>query len=181
MTKKTTYLILLAIAAVATSGVIFATSAMSADDVNKGIGETEIWEPGPEDGFTPTEMPFYENQDANELSSYVDAKSSIVIPENAVILSSKELDRTLGELRQSGLPTVMSAIDYETGVIVIWTPDLTLGDKYKEQLGDVPFVLLFEEAPPRWEHGDPSPEPELGLQSFFLPEAYGYGTAGTQT
>ena len=101
-----------------------------------------------------------ENQDANELSSYVDIKPSIVIPENAVILSSKELDRTLDELRQSGLPIVMSAIDYDVGVIAIWTPDLTIGDKFKAELGDVPFVLLYEEAPARWETGDPGEQNE---------------------
>ena len=109
----------------------------------------------PIDGFAPTKMPFHENQNANELPSYVDVKSSVVIPENAVILSSKELDRTLDQLRQSGLPIVMSAIDYDTGVIAIWTPDLTLSDKFKAELGDIPFVLLYEEAPPRWKTGDP--------------------------
>ena len=111
--------------------------------------------PEPTDGFTLTEMPFHENQNANELPSYVDAKSSLIISENAVILSSKELDRTLDELRQSGLPIVMSAIDYGTGVIAIWTPDLTSSEKFKAELGDIPFVLLYEEAPHRWETGDP--------------------------
>lgn len=162
---KTRLLIIFGIVlAVVISGAVYATNFENADadDINKGIGKTEIWEPGPTDGFTPTEIPIHANQDANELPSYVDAKSfgSIVIPANAVKLSSNELDRTLEELRNSGLPTVMSAIDYETGVIAIWTPDLTLGNKYQAELGDVPFVLLYEEAPPRWEHDGPEPEPE---------------------
>lgn len=176
---------LLAVTVAAIGGTVFTTSSVTvdADDINKGIGKTEVWEPGPTDGFTPTEMPFRENQDANELPSYANAKASIAIPENAAILSSKELDRTLDELRQSGLPTVMSAIDYKRGLLVIWTPDVTIRDQYREQLGNVPFVLLYEEAPPRWYHEGPVPEvdPKLDLQNFILPSAYAEGTAGTQT
>ena len=121
MTLKTKYFMLIAVTVVAASTGVYTISleSVDADDINKCIGKTEVWEPGPTDGFTPTETPFYENQDANELSSYVEIKPTIEIPEDAVILSSKQLDRTLDELRQSDLPTVMSTIDYETGVIVI--------------------------------------------------------------
>ncbi|QMU53589.1 MAG: hypothetical protein GKS07_00870 [Nitrosopumilus sp.] len=184
-TKK--YLSLFAVMAVVISGGMYVTSFENADadDINKGIGKTEIWEPGPTDGFTPTEMPYFENQNANELKSYVEKKSTIAIPENALILSSKELDRTLDELRQSDLPIVMSAIDYDTGVIAIWTPDTTIGEKFKAELGDVPFVLLYEEAPARWQHGDPGEngaqlEPKLDLQSW-IPSVYAAGVSGDNT
>lgn len=102
----------------------------------------------------------YENQDATELSSYRDIRSSIQIDKNATILTAKELDKTLAELRQSGLPIVMSAIDYEKGVIAIWTPDNSNKEPFKEYLGNIPFVLLYEEAPPRLENGHPEPLPE---------------------
>lgn len=107
----------------------------------------------PINGFTPTEVPLHENQEANELKSYRDAKSSgtISIPTaKSPHLSDKDLDELLDKLRRSGLPIAMSAIDYGVGVIVIWTPDLGIGEKFKTELGDVPFVLLHEEAPPRW-------------------------------
>lgn len=182
MKKNTKYLSLLAVLAVAISGVAYTTSFenVDADDVNKGIGTTEVWEPGPTDGFTPTEMPMFENQNANELPSYVEVKSTMIIAEDATILSGKELDRTLDNLRQKDLPIVMSAIDYDTGVIAIWTPNLTVGEKFKAELGDVPFVLLYEEAPPRWESGDPAEDEKLDLQSW-LPMAFAAGISGTHT
>lgn len=182
-TKTTKYLSLLVVLAVAIGAGTFAITinTVDADDTNQGIGKTEIWEPGPTDGFTPTEMPDHEYQNANELPPYVEAKSTMVISENAVILSSNELDRTLDKLLQSGLPIVMSAIDYDTGVIAIWTPDVSIGDKFKAELDDIPFVLLYEESPARWDNDGPQEESTLELQSFFLPSAYAAGSSGSHT
>ncbi len=179
MTNKSTYLMLLAIATVATSGTIFATSSMSADadDINKGIGETEVWEPGPEDG------PNVSNDrqgDANLYSEYKEiAKPTAQLSD----LSNQELRNSLSKFEQSGLPISTQLIDYDLKRLVFYSPDLSIKDKIAEIAGDTPFVLLYEEAPPRWEHGDPKSEiePKLDAQSSWLPLAIAAGTADDHT
>ena len=167
---KSRILILLGIIlTVAIGGTAYTTNFENADadDINKGIGITDVWEPGPTDGFTPTEIPLQKYQDANERSSYADALSngSIVIASVSPELSDKQLDDVMDKLLYSEfdrfiLPIASIAIDYETGTLVLWTPDLSIGNKVKTVVGDTSFVLLYEEAPPRWEHDGPEPEPE---------------------
>ncbi|MCE2507021.1 MAG: hypothetical protein J4F36_11280 [Nitrosopumilaceae archaeon] len=120
--------------------------------------------PGPETGFTPTEIPDREYQDAQERTDYAEAlaKGTIDSTISSPKLSDKELDAMMNkliysELDRSILPIASIAIDYEAGRLVLFTPDLTIGDKIESVIGDTPFVLLWEQAPPRWEHGDPKP------------------------
>ncbi|WP_182126525.1 hypothetical protein [Nitrosopumilus sp. b2] len=128
-----------------------------------------IWEPGPEDGnyyAEKEEIPLRQYQDANERPQYVDALSSgsVVLPDKSQKLSDRELDDMMDGLFSHGLdhnelPIASIAIDYERDILVLWTPDLTIGNKIQELIGDMPFVLLYEESPARWEHDGPSPEP----------------------
>ncbi|AJM93096.1 hypothetical protein [Nitrosopumilus piranensis] len=128
-----------------------------------------IWEPGPEDGnyySEEYEKPLRQYQDANERESYRDVlgDGSIVIPAQPSNLTDTELDVAMDGLYSHGLdhtelPIASIAIDYKRDILVLWTPDLTIGNKVQELIGDVPFVLLYEESPARWEHDGPSPEP----------------------
>ena len=133
-----------------------------------------MWEPGPEDGNYyhldhAKEEPLRQYQDANERKSYLDALSddSVVLPIDFPKRTDKELDDSMDGLFGHGLdhaelPIASIAIDYERGVLVLWTPELAIGDKIQELMGDdvVPFVLLYEEAPARWIHDGPLPEPK---------------------
>jgi len=129
-----------------------------------------IWEPDPEDGNyysdEKDEIPSRQYQDANERESYRNAldSGSIVFFTEPPKLSDRELDGVMdellhSELDRSVLPIASIAIDYEKDTLVLWTPDLTIGDKVQKVIGDVSFVLLYEEAPPRWTHDGPAPEP----------------------
>ena len=129
-----------------------------------------VWEPGPEDGnyySDESDEPLRQYQDANERESYRDALSSgtVVLPTELSNLTDKELDDIMNGLYSNGLdhtelPIASIAIDYEREILVLWTPDLTIGNKVQELIGDMPFTLLYEEAPPRWTHDGPIPEPE---------------------
>ena len=170
------------IIAVAISGALYATSFdnADADDIHKGIGKTEIWEPGPTDGFTPTEIPAHQYQEAQERPSYTEALSSgsIVLASESPKLSDKQLDNVMDELLHSELdrfilPIASIAIDYDRDILVLWTPDLTIGNKVKAIVGDVPFVLLYEEAPPRWEHDGPEEQKEMPpTTTYYDPARY---------
>ena len=130
-----------------------------------------MWEPGPEDGnyySDEHEEPLRQYQDANERKSYLDALAggSVVLPADSPKLIDRELDDLMDGLFSHGLdhaelPIASIAIDYDRDVLVLWTPDLTIGNKVQELIGDVPFVLLYEEAPVRWTHDGPPPEPKL--------------------
>ena len=129
-----------------------------------------MWEPGPEDGnyySEKEEILSQQYQDANERKSYRDALSdgSVVLLDKAPKLSDDELDDVMDRLSNTGLdhtelPMASIAIDYQRDILVLWTPDLTIGDKIKAIVGNTAFVLLYEEAPVRWEHDGPPPEPE---------------------
>lgn len=147
-----------------------------------------IWEPGPEDGnyySDEPEEPLQQYQDANERESYRDAldDSPIVLPSEFPKLTDRELDDIMDDLFSHGLdhtelPMVSIAIDYKRDILVFWTPDLTIGNKVQELVGDVPFVLLYEESPARWEDDGPSPEPILEpKQEQTIHENCGPGTA----
>ena len=168
MTNKSTYLMLLAIAAVATSGTIFATSSMSADadDVNKGIGETEVWEPGPETTQGNDELkdrPF----DANKRAVYRGMEKSLVQSN----ISDSVLLENLEKIRSSDIPLVASAIDYEKGAIVIYTPEPNLDSKIKRIIGDIQYIVIEREWDALrnpWNNGPIHPdemEPKLDTQS----------------
>jgi len=128
-----------------------------------------VWEPGPEDGnyySDEPEEPLRQYQDANERESYRDALNdgSIVLSSESSQLTDRELDDIMDGLFSHGLdhtelPIASIAIDYERDILVLWTPDLTIGNKVQELIGDVPFVLLYEEAPVRWTHDGPEPGP----------------------
>ncbi len=146
-----------------------------------------IWEPGPEDGnyfSNENEEPLQQYQDANERESYLDALSggSFLLPAKSPKLTDRELDDIMDSLFSHGLdhtelPIASIAIDYERGILVLWTPDLTIGNKVQGLIGDVPFVLLYEEAPARWTHDGPSPEPESEPeQDSLILENCGPGT-----
>ena len=129
-----------------------------------------MWEPGPEDGnyySDENEGPLRQHQDANERKSYVDALTdgSIVLSTGYPKQTDRELDVLMDGLFGHGLdhtelPIASIAIDYERDILVLWTPDLTIGQKVQELIGDdaVQFVLLYEEAPVRWTHDGPPPE-----------------------
>lgn len=137
-----------------------------------------MWEPGPEDGnyySDEQEEPSRQYQDANERESYRDALASgaIVFFAEPPKLSDNELDSVMdkllySELDRSVLPIASIAIDYDRDTLVLWTPDLTIGDKVQEVIDDVSFVLLYEEAPARWVHDGPKPEPEPTFDPYAL-------------
>lgn len=144
-----------------------------------------VWEPGPEDGNYYSEkedIPSSQYQDANERKSYRDALSrgSVVLPADSPKLTDKELDDLMDGLFSHGLdhtelPIASIAVDYERDILVLWTPDLTIGNKVQELMDDVPFVLLYEESPVRWTHDGPLPEPEPEPDRP-IPENCGPGT-----
>lgn len=143
------------------TGSIFENRIKSLE--NQGFGS--MFEPRPPDGFTPTEIPVRAYQHADERPDYVEAKlnGSITLPKESPALTDKQLDDLMdklvySELDRFELPIASIAIDYDGDILVLWTPNLTIGNKVKEIVGDTAFVLLFEEAPPRWETGDPEPE-----------------------
>ncbi len=142
-----------------------------------------VWEPGPEDGNYYSEKEdilLQQYQDADERKSYRDAVSrgSIVLPADSPKMTDGELDDLMDGLFSHGLdhtelPIASIAIDYERDILVLWTPDLTIGNKVQELMDDVSFVLLYEEAPARWTHDGPTPEPEPDRP---VPEKCGPGT-----
>ena len=132
-----------------------------------------VWEPGPDDGNYYSDghgERLRQYQDANERQSYQDALESgfIVLPIDFPELTDGELDNSMDNIFSHGLdhielPIASIAIDYERDVLILWTPDLTFGNKIKNLVDDVSFVLLYEEAPVRWTHDGPPPlmpEPE---------------------
>jgi len=165
-TKITKYLSLLAVMAVVIGGGVYATSFenANADDKNKGIGTTEIWEPGPEDGITfESPRPF----DANKRSEYRNLEKS----SEKYDLSDAELLVNLEKVRESGLPIVYAAIDYNRGVIVIFTPSAE-SLAFDNKLLDIPYVIVAEDWDPLrnpFTNGPPmqEDEEELDKQSFF--------------
>ena len=130
---------------------------------NKGF--SSMFKPGSEDDFTPTEIPTQAYQHADERPDYLKAKlnGSITLPSKYPELTDKQLDDMMNKLFDLGLdyfelPIASIAIDYDRDILVLWTPDLTIGNKIEEVVGDTAFVLLYEEAPPKWEHDGPEPE-----------------------
>ena len=148
-----------------------------------------VWEPGPEDGNYYSEkedIPLQQYQDANERKSYREAlaNGSVVLPTDSPKLTDRELDNLMDELFSHGLdhtelPIASIAIDYERDILVLWTPDLTIGNKVQELIDEeAPFVLLYEEAPVRWTHDGPTPEPEpdsiIVSSSAYVNSTFGF-------
>ncbi len=186
-TKTTKYLSLLVVLAVAIGAGTFAltTNTVDADDTNKGIGTTEIWEPGPTDGFTPTEKPdrMYAVAETNSYKSIKDSGNLDIRNEIEYQLTDEQFDIAIEKIQDGELPVVYSAVDYNGGYLVIYSPNSNLGDKIESIIGtEIPYVLLFEEAPARWSTGDPGEEdgiqlePKVELQSSWLPTAFAAGT-----
>jgi hypothetical protein len=133
------------------------------------------WAIMPTDGFTPTEAPPRMN-DITRDSDYTKTRDSgnmQINNKSELVLSEKELDTKLESLRMAGLPVVSSGVDYDLGVIVIYTPDPTQIDLFQAQLGNTPFVLLYEESPPRWEHDGPEEQKEMPpTTTYYDPTGY---------
>ncbi len=135
-----------------------------------------VWEPGPEDGnyySEDDEIPLQQYQDANEIKSYRDAltSGSIASLAGSPKLSDRELDDAMDEIVDSELdrfvlPITSIAIDYERDTLVLWMPDLTIGNKVQAVIDDVSFVLLYEEAPARWTHDGPEPQPQIASEKL---------------
>lgn len=185
----------LAIAAVTTGGVLLATNVttVDADDINRGIGTTEVWEPGPEDGDTDTTpiRPF----DANKRSEYRElekpAMTSFAPPSDTELLDKLE------RIRDSNLSIGYSAIDYENGLVVIYSPETDIHEKIESVIGNTPYMIVQKDMDPLRNSFSDGPtkteEPEIRTQSFkgflddvsifsILPLAYAtsdtaYGTA----
>ena len=138
-----------------------------------------VWEPGPEDGnyYSKAEdAPLRQYQDANEIKSYRDSLSSgsVASLAESTKLSDRELDDAMdelvySELDRSILPIASIAIDYKRDILVLWTPDLNIGDKVQEVIGDVSFMLLYEESPARWTHDGPEPEQDRSVHESCGP------------
>jgi len=98
-------------------------------------------EPEPTDGLILTEASPRMN-DITRDSDYTKTRDSgnmQINNKSELVLSEKELDTKLESLRMAGLPVVSSGVDYDLGVIVIYTPDPTQIDLFQAQLGNTPF------------------------------------------
>lgn len=144
MTTKTKYMFVLMALAIA-GGAIFAIDPLAmtadADDKNKGIGETEIWEPGPTDGSADGYVPdrLYDARDVSAYDAQFDADAG---ERNS--FSKDLLLEKFDMIRGSDVPLTAVAIDYEIGQLVLYAEDLTIEKEIEAVIGDFPYVLLYE-------------------------------------
>jgi len=142
---KTRLLIILGIVlAVVISGAVYATNFenVDADNINKGMEKTEVWEPGPIDGgpvYIPEKL-----YDANENSKYATIEKSSVRYD----VTNDQLKENFELMRNSKLGITTLAIDYDRNMLVIYSPDTTLDTKIQSVIGDFPYVLIYEQEHP---------------------------------
>jgi len=142
---KTRLLIILGIVlAVVISGAVYATNFenVDADNINKGMEKTEVWEPGPTDGgpiYIPEKL-----YDANENSKYATMEKSSVRYD----VTNDQLKENFELMRNSKLGIITLAIDYDRNMLVIYSPDTTLDTKIQSVIGDFPYVLIYEQEHP---------------------------------
>lgn len=165
-TKTTKYLSMLAVLAVAFGGIIYTTNFdnVDADSINKGIGTTDVWEPGPTDGFTPTDAPQRTN-DARLSNEY--DRNNPVLTKNTV--TDAELKEKFLALRQAKIGITSMSIDYDIGQLVLYSSDLTIEKNIKAIIGDFPFVLIYEEEHPLRNSNRDGPPPSIDTQSVEDP------------
>jgi hypothetical protein len=142
MKMKTRLLIIPIIAVMVVGGAIYASfENVDAGNINKGIGKTDVWEPGPEDG--PVSIP-EKMYDARLVTEY--RNSNPITHKNNV--TNDQLKEKLELVRNARIGIVSSGIDYDIGQLVFYAPDFTIEQDIKNILGNFPFVLLYEEQSP---------------------------------
>lgn len=166
-TKKTKFLMMFVVTAIAATSGVYTIGFVEADadDINKGIGTTEVWEPGPDDGITfDRERPF----DANKRAEYRDLEKS----QTRYEISDSKLLVDLEKIRNSNIPIVASAIDYEIGLIVIYSPETILDSDIESVIGETPYIVIerdWDALRNPWNKGPPHPDtmdPKVDSQSI---------------